>query len=409
MALPLRLFLGATFLYAGLQKLLDANFFRAAAPGSIARQLHGFVQTGSPLASIITAIAIPHPSMIGAAVALAEIWVGLSTLTGLMARLGAAGGLALSLTFYLTASWTVHPYFLGPDLPYAIAWLTLLLAGPGPYSADAWLFKRETDAWRRNRQHRRQQQRTSAAPSVAARMTRSSFTRGLAASAALAVSAGAAAEIARGQVSTLRPRTGTSVASLSGDGANPALTKPSTSTATSDPPAANGRSAGAPATNASNDAAPTSASLGDLAGNVNGGPQTDAASSPAKSSNSHAAAQPTSTPAPSSPAPANGVLLGNVSVVPVNQAGFYTDPASGDPALLVHLTNGRFVAFDAVCTHAGCTVQYDPSRQMLVCPCHGAMFDPSQNARVMAGPADMPLAALNVSILDNGDVYALPG
>jgi thiosulfate dehydrogenase [quinone] large subunit len=186
---------------------------------------------------------------------------------------------------------------------------------------------------------------------------------------------------------------------LNGHGTTPAAAV--SSTAASDP--ANGA-----ATTNANDAAPTSASLGDMAGSL-GGAQNGSASAPSKPSRSQTKPNPTPTAAPSNAAPTGGVLLGNASVVPVNQAGYYTDPASGDPALLVHLPDGRFVAFDAVCTHAGCTVQYDPSQQLFVCPCHGAMFDPAQNARAVAGPADLPLAALNVKILDNGDVYALPG
>jgi Rieske Fe-S protein len=290
-------------------------------------------------------------------------------------------------------------------LPYAIAWLTLLLTGPGPYSADAWLFSRRTNDWRQNRQHRRQRQRVSPAPRVAARMSRSTFVRGLAASVALAAGAGVIAEAARGRASSPSLRTGRSVASLNGVGANSTLSEPS---ATAGDPAAASTAVGytpadSPPTNSASDAAPTSASLGDMAGSINGG------ASPAKSSGKHAKPKPTPTPPSSSTAPGNGVLLGNASVVPANQAGMYTDPASGDPALLIHLPSGRFAAFDAVCTHAGCTVQYDPSQQLLVCPCHGAMFDPAQNARVVAGPANLPLAALNVKILDNGDVYAIPG
>ncbi len=40
--LPLRAFLGITFLYAGLQKVLDPQFFDPAAPGFIGHQLARF-------------------------------------------------------------------------------------------------------------------------------------------------------------------------------------------------------------------------------------------------------------------------------------------------------------------------------------------------------------------------------
>src|SRR5579871_3499423 len=93
-----------------------------------------------------------------------------------------------------------------------------------------------------------------------------------------------------------------------------------------------------------------------------------------------------------------GLLLGSVRTLPRNQALTYTDPASGDPALLLHLADGRFVAYDAVCTHAGCTVTYDPVQRRLVCPCHGAVYDPARGAAVLAGPAPSPLAALAIRV-----------
>ena len=42
--LPLRFFVGATFLYAGIDKLIDPRFLNASGPGSIAEQLAGFTQ-----------------------------------------------------------------------------------------------------------------------------------------------------------------------------------------------------------------------------------------------------------------------------------------------------------------------------------------------------------------------------
>ena len=56
------------------------------------------------------------------------------------------------------------------------------------------------------------------------------------------------------------------------------------------------------------------------------------------------------------------------------------------------------VAFDAVCTHAGCTVEYDRPSGYLVCPCHGATFDPANHAQVLGGPTDQPLAAIPIHV-----------
>src|ERR671935_3314459 len=138
--LPLRLLLGATFVYAALDKLTDPAFFDPGAPTSIGHQMAGYVRSGSPLSSLLTNLAIPHATFFGALIALGELWVGLATLAGLLTRVAALAGLALSLTFYLTSSWAIRPYFVGPDLPYALGWLALLLAGPSALCLDAYVF-----------------------------------------------------------------------------------------------------------------------------------------------------------------------------------------------------------------------------------------------------------------------------
>lgn len=50
--LPLRLFLGGTFVYAGIQKLTDPQFFNPAARGYIGRQIPAFA-FGSPLGGLL--------------------------------------------------------------------------------------------------------------------------------------------------------------------------------------------------------------------------------------------------------------------------------------------------------------------------------------------------------------------
>ena len=113
--LPLRLFLGVTFVYAGLDKLLDPTFFDPASPGSIQAQLSEFARM-SPIAFLVRPVE-PFAVLIGYAIALAEVAVGVGALTGLAFRLAAAMGAALSILFWLTASWTTHPYFYRPRPP----------------------------------------------------------------------------------------------------------------------------------------------------------------------------------------------------------------------------------------------------------------------------------------------------
>ena len=126
--LPLRLFLGITFVYAGLQKLSDPGFFHPGASTYIGTQLKGFA-TGTPGGFVLRALATPHPTLAGVGVALLEVVVGLLALVGLATRWAAAVGLALNLLLFLTASWRTSPYFLGPDIVFVFAWLPFVFVG----------------------------------------------------------------------------------------------------------------------------------------------------------------------------------------------------------------------------------------------------------------------------------------
>src|SRR6266540_1235083 len=140
--LPLRLFLGVTFADAGLGKLLSAAYL-SSGPQGFAAQARGFAHA-SPIGWAVRAVALRHPEPVGLLLALAELAVGLLTLAGLACRMAAAGGLAFSLLFFLTASWHTRPFFYGADLPFAMGWLVLLLAGDaGLPSVDRWLARRQ--------------------------------------------------------------------------------------------------------------------------------------------------------------------------------------------------------------------------------------------------------------------------
>jgi Rieske Fe-S protein len=52
---------------------------------------------------------------------------------------------------------------------------------------------------------------------------------------------------------------------------------------------------------------------------------------------------------------------------------------TGEPAILVHLPDGRWVAYEAACTHGGCEVAYQLESRKLGCPCHGSVFDPARD------------------------------
>jgi len=99
-----------------------------------------------------------------------------------------------------------------------------------------------------------------------------------------------------------------------------------------------------------------------------------------------------------------GTAVGPASDVPVGQAASFTDPATGDPSIVIRPSSGTFVAFDAVCPHAGCTVGYDPAAKVIVCPCHGSQFNASTGA-VEVGPAPTGLTKLGIAKGPNGQLY----
>lgn len=303
--LPLRLFLGATFVYAAIQKISDPGFLQPGSPTYIGSQLQAFAGQ-SPIGFLIDVFALPTPQLTGIAVIAAELAIGVLVLAGIATRWAAAGGALINLVFFLTASWTVQPYFLGSDGIYAVAWITLVIVGDqGIFTARPLLFgdtapRRPVDLERRR----------------------------------LLLQLGGAA-VAAIWVMGLLPR---------------------------------------------------------IRHSGGGGGQANAS--------------PTAESTPTAVASPAGTKVGSVS--DLQSQGFlnFQDPKSGDPAVAVSLSGGSVVAFDAVCTHAGCQVSYDTGQKLLACPCHGALFDPAHGAAVVAGPAPTPLASIPVQVGSDGGVYA---
>lgn len=317
--LPVRFLFGATFLYAGIDKLLDAGFFDPASPTSIHAQMAGFAR-GSPLGELIRVV-LPEAAGIGLVIAVAEIGIGLGALTGLAYRVAATGGAVISLLFFLTVSWRTYPYYLGSDLPYAVGWLALAIAGHGGILVPGRLTNRTEGRARRPDGRRR-------SPEGPSPERRALLQTGLLALAAVAVSSLAVPMRILGLEHGL------------------ASSAPSGS-----PP-------------------------------------------------------PSGSPAPSgSPPPPTGLAVARIADVDQRGAASFTIPfespaplPAGDPGIVVRLGDGSYVAFDAACTHAGCPVEWSASDATLLCPCHGAAFDPAHAGAVLVGPADVPLASLPIVI-----------
>jgi thiosulfate dehydrogenase [quinone] large subunit len=314
--LVLRIFLGVTFLYAGVQKLADPGFLHAGSPDFIGSQLRDFAQ-GSPIAWLLDSLArVPVPTGIG--IAVAELVIGIGTLAAIAPRVMALGGLLVSLTLLLSATWHVHPYFLGSDSVYAIAWLAYLIGCV-----------------------ERMRRIGSPAGRATPRVHRARGTN-------------------IGRRELLRGGVVAGVALLAG-----ALAK-----------TFSGARASA----------------------------TIAATGSALTTTGAAAAQrEPGRPSRTAAAAASGTPVVDVASVPVGGAIAFQAP-NGAPAALVRLSQSDVVAYSRVCTHAGCLVGYDATRRILLCPCHGAEFDPARGGAVIGGPAPRPLPEIPVRVDSTGEV-----
>ncbi len=382
--LPLRLFLGVSFIAAGLDKLTDPQFFDPKAAGYIGNQLAGFAPH-SPVGWFLTNVAVPNATLFGATVLAGELAIGLGTLVGLFSRTAAIFGFILSITLWLTASWEVAPFFLGSDLPYAIGWLTLALAAAHPvWSLDGQLKKRLAPS--------QPAYRLQDAPADSGMMQADNSVLqgigeeeqpvGVARRRFIMV---AGATVLSGAV--------TGVAwfnSLASKAEAPALSLPEASTPS--------QPATQPTTVAST---PAQASQPTTAASTNAAAASTApvATKPPATKSSTGPTAPATTTAPQ----IKGTIVGTLATMPVGEARNFTTPDTKESAILIHASDGLVKAFSTVCTHEGCDVGFNKTAQALVCPCHGAQFDIRTGAATRR-PARTPLKSFNVQVDSSGNI-----
>jgi thiosulfate dehydrogenase [quinone] large subunit len=148
------------------------------------------------------------------------------------------------------------------------------------------------------------------------------------------------------------------------------------------------------------------AGLGRLAGGTAGktaGPNLPPATGPVPTATATPRGSASAKAGPSARTPP-GTAIGPAKDVPAGQAASFQDPATGDPSIVIQPRAGTFLAFDAVCPHAGCTVGYDPSAQVIICPCHGSQFNASTGA-VEVGPAATGLTKIAIAEGSDGQLY----
>lgn len=380
---PLRAFLGVTFCFAGLQKLANPNFLNANSPSSIQAQLIASIRI-SPLHELLGHLlrfAVP----IGIVIALAELAVGLGTILGLWTRVAAAGGMVLAFTLFLTVSFHSSPYYTGADIVFVFAWIPLVLSGSGGVlSLDGVIAARvageydlgpptvvpirfalvqqvcghyEDDSCRAQGGRRCN---VHGCPFLSADMERRESTAktGLDAVDRRTVVIGGAtvvaAAVAGGAVAGTAIVLGRAVGGAKSTGSQ-------TVTLRTTAPGVSSDSGSGSTTTAPESSIPTTTTTSE------------------------------------------GTPIGLASQVSVGGAASFTDPKTGDPGLVLQPAKGHFVAYNAICPHAGCTVGYSPAANLIVCPCHGSEFDPSTGA-VVNPPASHGLSSIQVAVDGNGEL-----
>jgi thiosulfate dehydrogenase [quinone] large subunit len=339
--------LGATFVFAGLQKLANPNFFNRASPISIWAQLAGAERT-SPLHAILGHL-LRVSTPLGLLIAAGEVAIGLGILLGLLTRVAATGGMLLSFGLFLTVSFHSNPYYTGADIVFFFALTPLLLAGPGPLLAlDPVLARRALETNRAGSAQRPARPWVTTPAGTDLVLVRRTLLSRAAAGVGLL---GLAAMGLDGLI-------GRAIGGAGSAAATPVLGGNSASTTTA---------------------------------------------SPSRATTTGPTGPSSTTVVPNNPP---GSALGPAKDVPVGGSASFTDPATGDPGIVIQQKAGHFVAFDAVCPHAGCTVGYSAANDLIVCPCHGSEFNPSTGA-VVAGPAPHGLRPIAVAEGGNGELYVV--
>ena len=375
--LPLRLFLGATFLYAGLQKLANPNFFRRNSPISIQSQLIAATHTSPVSGLLIHVEGIAKP--IGLMIAFGEIAVGMGTLMGLWTRVAALGGLLLSLSLFLTVSFHASPYFTGADIVFFFAWMPLIIAGGGArLSVDALIAQRVA------RKAGQPSPQLVPIPFATVQAICGHYVEGHCTARGGLACDSAVCPVLLGGRGPLVTRLGLDLIDR--------------------------RSVVVGAGVAASAAAGVlilggaAAEIGNLVNNApKPGKSNELTLSTTPSTTTTTAPSGSSTTTPTAPVP-TGQLLGSAAEVSDNHAAAFTIPSNGEPGIVIHTDSGDFVAYNAVCPHMGCTVGYSSANKIIICPCHGSEFEVS-NGDVIVGPAPHGLTKLKVVEGTNGNLY----
>lgn len=95
----------------------------------------------------------------------------------------------------------------------------------------------------------------------------------------------------------------------------------------------------------------------------------------------------------------------DVNAIAIGDAVEFKFPGEHDDAILIRLSEEKYVAYQNACTHLRCPVFWVKEDSELLCPCHHGKFD-VQTGAPTAGPPRRPLPEIQVKV-DKGAVYAV--
>lgn len=90
------------------------------------------------------------------------------------------------------------------------------------------------------------------------------------------------------------------------------------------------------------------------------------------------------------------VVIAQVSALVAGE-GFNFTANDGTDAILFKTKDEKVYALSRICTHEGCSVNFDMSKNKLICPCHGAEYE-SGEGNVISGPTQRNLKKINVKV-----------
>lgn len=119
----------------------------------------------------------------------------------------------------------------------------------------------------------------------------------------------------------------------------------------------------------------------------------------------------------------------NVNTMTNNDFLTFNYPLDNEPNIIVKLgvkvddgvgPDQDIVAYSVICQHLGCNPgyvypggpgpfckpSYSTGKPVLYCCCHGSIYDLTNNANVIGGPAPRPVPRVVLEVDSNGDIYA---